>query len=57
MKQGDYDRTVGKHHETTLLIPDVVNFGSENWLDGHVERIIEPENSSEWDLRWDVFSR
>ena len=31
--QGDYDRAVGRHHDKTLLTPDVVNFGSENWLD------------------------
>ena len=31
--QGDYDRAVGKHHDKTLFIADVVNLGSENWLD------------------------
>ena len=31
--RGDYDRAVGRHHDKTLFIPDVVNLGSENWLD------------------------
>ena len=36
--QGDYDRAVGRHHDKTLLIPDVVNLGSENWLDEMCDR-------------------
>ena len=31
--QGDYDRAVGRHHDKTSCIPDVVNLGSENWID------------------------
>ena len=31
--QGDDDRAVGRHHDKTLFISDVVKLGSENWLD------------------------
>ena len=36
--QGDCDRAVGRHHDKTLFIPDVVNFGSEIWLDEMCDR-------------------
>ena len=31
--QNDHDRTIGRHHDNTLFIPDVVNLGPEHWLD------------------------
>ena len=36
----DHNRAVGRHHGKTSLIPDVVNFGSENWLDEMCTRLL-----------------
>ena len=38
--QSDDDRAVGRHHDKTLFIPDVVNLGSENWLDVDPVRVL-----------------